>query len=47
MSKENKTKVDLDKSKKDHFLFAINNIELGEYEISELRHIIQQIDTKI
>ena len=42
-----KTKIDLDRSKKDHFLFAINGIEIGEYEVSELRHIIQQIDNKI
>ena len=44
---ENKTKVDLDKSKKDHYNFSINGVLLGEYETSELRHIIEQIDNKI
>jgi hypothetical protein len=44
---DKKTKVDLDTSKNDHFILAINGIELGEYERSELRHIMQQIDNKI
>lgn len=44
---ELKTKVDLDQSKKDHFLFAIGGIELGEFERSELRHVMQQIDNKL
>lgn len=44
---QNETKVQLDKSKKDHFNLAINGIELGEFERSQLRHLIQQIDNKL
>lgn len=46
MTGEN-TKVQLDKSKKDHWLFKIGKIEIGEFERSELRYIIQQIDNEI
>lgn len=45
--KDNKSIVQLDKSKKDHFNLSIGGCELGEFERSELRHVIQQIDNKI
>lgn len=44
---ESKSDVALDKTKKDHYKLKINNVDLGEFERSDLRHIIQQIDNKI
>jgi|TARA_R110000803_G_scaffold54072_1_gene110636 hypothetical protein len=33
--------------KKDHFNLSINGVVLGEWEISDLRHHIEIIDTTI
>ena len=41
------SKVKLKPTKKDHFKLSLNGIEIAEYERSELRYIIQQIDNKI
>jgi hypothetical protein len=32
---------------KDHFHFSINGLKLGEWERSDLRHLIEVIDNKI
>jgi hypothetical protein len=32
---------------KDHFHFSINGLKLGEWERSDLRHLIETIDNKI
>tara|TARA_B100000497_G_scaffold10023_1_gene11083 strand:- start:4578 stop:4712 length:135 start_codon:yes stop_codon:yes gene_type:complete len=32
---------------KDHFYFSINGLKLGEWERSDLRHLIETIDNKI
>lgn len=34
-------------SKKDHYHLTINNMYLGEFERSDLRHLIERIDNKI
>ncbi|MFD2566097.1 hypothetical protein [Pseudotenacibaculum haliotis] len=39
--------VNLEPTKKDHFNLSIVGIDLGEFETSELRSIIGQIDNKI
>ncbi len=33
--------------KKDYYKFLINGVNLGEWERSELRHLIEVIDNKI
>jgi len=33
--------------KKDYYKFVINGLKLGEWERSELRHLIEVIDNKI
>jgi hypothetical protein len=33
--------------RKDYYIFNINGVKLGEWERSELRHLIQTIDNKI
>ena len=33
--------------RKDYFNFLINGVKLGEWERSELRHLIEVIDNKI
>lgn len=36
-----------DTERKDYFKFLINGVNLGEWERSELRHLIEVIDNKI
>jgi len=33
--------------KKDHYLLIVNDVSLGEFERSDLRHIIEVIDNAI
>jgi hypothetical protein len=33
--------------RKDYYKFVINGVKLGEWERSELRHLIETIDNKI
>lgn len=33
--------------RKDYFKFLINGVNLGEWERSELRHLIETIDNKL
>jgi hypothetical protein len=36
-----------DTERKDYYKFLINGVNLGEWERSELRHLIEIIDNKI
>jgi hypothetical protein len=36
-----------DTERKDYYKFLINGVNLGEWERSELRHLIEVIDNKI
>ena len=36
-----------DAERKDYYKFLINGVKLGEWERSELRHLIEIIDNKI
>lgn len=36
-----------DSERKDYYKFLINGVNLGEWERSELRHLIEVIDNKI
>jgi hypothetical protein len=36
-----------DTERKDYYKFLINGVNLGEWERSELRHLIETIDNKI
>lgn len=33
--------------KKDHYHFVINGCKMGEWEVSDLRHLIECIDNKL
>jgi hypothetical protein len=36
-----------DSERKDYYKFVINGVNLGEWEKSELRYLIEKIDNKI
>jgi hypothetical protein len=41
-------KIDIiDTENKDHYKLSINGVKLGEWERSDLRHLIEVIDNKI
>ena len=40
-------KIEITASKKDHYYLTINKIKLGEFERSDLRHLIEKIDNQI
>jgi len=39
--------IEINNSSKDYFYLTINRIRLGEFERSDLRHLIETIDNKI
>ena len=39
--------IEITASKKDHNYLKINKIKLGEFERSDLRHLIEKIDNQI
>jgi hypothetical protein len=39
--------IEITDSKKDHYYLTINKIKLGEFERSDLRHLIEKIDNQI
>jgi hypothetical protein len=39
--------TELKPTKKDHYNLVINGVKLGEWERSDLRHLIETIDNKI
>jgi len=39
--------IEIKPTKKDHYYLTINKIRLGEFERSDLRHLIEKIDNQI
>ena len=39
--------IEITDSRKDHYYLTINKIKLGEFERSDLRHLIEVIDNHI
>ena len=39
--------IEITARKKDHYYLTINKIKLGEFERSDLRHLIEKIDNLI
>ena len=45
--KDQNSNLTIMETKKDHYVLSLKGVFLGEFERSELRHIIEQIDNKI